>query len=58
MYDICPATEREVWMMVTRGWAEDITHLLGVSESWCGTRSNQMLDLILDSITVPSDSHD
>jgi AcrR family transcriptional regulator len=50
--------EQAAWMMVTRGWAEDITHLLGVSESWCGTRSNQMLDLILDSITVPNDSTD
>ncbi len=45
--------EQTAWMIVSRGWAEDITHLMGVSENWCGTRSNRMLDLILDSIAVP-----
>jgi AcrR family transcriptional regulator len=39
------------WMMMGRAWTEDITHLLGVDE-FDSERSNRMLDLILDSISV------
>jgi AcrR family transcriptional regulator len=39
------------WMIMSRGWTEDITHLMGVQD-WDAQRSNQMLELILDSIAV------
>ncbi len=44
------------WMLVSRAWTEDITHLMGLSGEWDEERSNRMLDLILDEIEVtPSD---
>ena len=44
--------EQTAWMIVSRAWAEDITQLMGVRESWSEKRSNVMLDLILDAIAV------
>ena len=38
------------WMIVSRAWTEDITHLMGLNEEWNEDRSHRMLDLILDSI--------
>ena len=44
--------EQTAWMIVSRAWAEDITQLMGVRESWSEKRSYVMLDLILDAIAV------
>ncbi len=44
--------EQIAWMIVSRAWTEDITKLIGVTESWSKMRSNAMLDLIIDSIAV------
>ena len=41
------------WMIVSRAWTEDIAALMGISHAWNQQRSNQMLELILDSITPP-----
>lgn len=41
------------WMIVSRAWTEDITHLMGLSAEWNEERSNRMLDLIIDTIAVP-----
>ena len=41
------------WMIVSRAWTEDITHLMGLNEEWNEDRWNRMLDLILDSIAPP-----
>ena len=41
------------WMIVSRAWTEDIAYLMGVTHEWNERRSNQMLDLILGSITTP-----
>jgi len=43
------------WMIVSRAWTEDIAALMGISHAWNQERSNQMLELILDSITPPKD---
>jgi len=40
------------WMIVSRAWTEDITHLLGVGKEWNEERSDRMLELILDSIAA------
>jgi AcrR family transcriptional regulator len=44
--------EQTAWMIVSRGWTEDITHLIGLGDEWNEERSNRMLDLILDAIAV------
>jgi AcrR family transcriptional regulator len=44
--------EQTAWMIVGRAWTEDITHLMGVSESWNEERSKKMLKLILDSVAA------
>ena len=44
--------EQIAWMFVSRAWTEDIAALMGVSAHWNERRSNEMLDLILDSIAV------
>ncbi len=47
--------EQVAWMIVSRAWTEDIAHLMGVTDRWNRERSNEMLDLILESIaTEPS----
>ncbi len=45
--------EQIAWMFVSRAWTEDIAALMGLSAHWNERRSNEMLDLILDSIAVP-----
>jgi AcrR family transcriptional regulator len=42
--------EEVAWLIVSRDWTEDVSQLIGTSERWTEVRSNQMLDLILDSI--------
>ncbi len=44
------------WMIVGRAWLEDITHLLGVERDWDEDDSNQMLDMIIESIAVPNNA--
>jgi AcrR family transcriptional regulator len=46
--------DQVAWMIVSRAWTEDITHLMGVTHRWNQERSNRMLDLILDSVAVKS----
>jgi AcrR family transcriptional regulator len=43
------------WMIVGRGWIEDIIHLMGLNEEWDEERSNRMLEVILDSVAAPSE---
>lgn len=44
------------WMIVSRAWTEDITHLMGVAGEWDPQRSNRMLELILGSVAAtPTD---
>ena len=45
--------EEVAWLIVSRDWAEDVSELIGTSDRWNEARSNQMLDLILDSIAEP-----
>lgn len=40
------------WMLVSRAWTEDVATLMGLSAHWDEARSNQMLDLILDSVAA------
>lgn len=42
--------QQTAWMIVSRAWTEDITHLMGITEAWSQERSNVMLDLILASV--------
>jgi len=44
--------EQIAWMFVSRAWTEDIAALMGLSAHWNQRRSNEMLELILDSIEV------
>lgn len=41
------------WMIVSRAWTEDITHLMGLNGEWNEERSDRMLDFIIDSVAVP-----
>ena len=43
------------WMIVSRAWTEDIAYLMGVTEQWNQRRSNQMLDLIIASISAKAE---
>lgn len=45
--------EEVAWLIVSRDWTEDVSELIGTGDHWTEPRSNQMLDLILDSIAAP-----
>jgi hypothetical protein len=40
------------WMIISRAWTDDIAHLMGVANEWGESRSNRMLDVILDSVAA------
>jgi AcrR family transcriptional regulator len=44
------------WMLVSRAWTEDVTHLMGIAEHWNPVRSRWMLEHILELIAVPQAS--
>jgi AcrR family transcriptional regulator len=44
--------EEVAWLIVSRDWTEDVSELIGTSDHWTAERSNQMLDLVLGSITA------
>ena len=48
--------EQTAWLIVSRDWTEDVAQLIGTSDRWDEARSNQMLDLILDSIAAPAEA--
>ena len=48
--------EQIAWLIASRNWTEDVAQLIGTSDRWNEARSNQMLDLILDSIAVAGDA--
>lgn len=50
--------EQVAWLIVSRDWTEDVAQLIGTSDRWDEARSNQMLDLILDSIAAPAATQD
>lgn len=50
--------EQVAWMIVSRAWTEDIAQLMGISHLWSLERSNQMLELILASISTSSSGLD
>lgn len=42
------------WTLVSRAWTDDVVHLMGIREHWSQTRSERMLNSILDSIATPN----
>ncbi len=44
------------WMMVSRAWTDDVTHLMGIDYHWIPERSTWMLDHILEFVST-ADSH-
>ena len=40
------------WMLVSRAWTEDVAQLMGIAEHWIPSRSQWMLDHLLESIAV------
>ena len=42
------------WMLVSRAWTDDVTHLMGIAEHWIPARSTWMLDHILELIAAPN----
>lgn len=40
------------WMMVSRAWADDVTHLMGIDSHWIPKRSRWMLDHILEFVST------
>jgi AcrR family transcriptional regulator len=45
------------WMMVSRAWTDDVTHLMGIADHWIPERSHWMLDHILEVIAAPDVHH-
>jgi AcrR family transcriptional regulator len=43
------------WMIVSRAWTENVAYLMGVTDHWNQQRSNQMLDLIITSISTKAE---